>query len=54
MKEEKILFVKQLLNSLSKKLKELNKAKEDNEPKKFNNLKKETIKINNQIGNLIK
>jgi len=54
MKEENILFVKQLLNSLNDKLKELNKAKEDNEPKKFSDLKNETIKINNQIGNLIK
>jgi hypothetical protein len=54
MKEENIVFIKQLLNSLENKLEELNKAKEDNDPKKFSELKKEILKINNQIGNLIK
>ncbi len=54
MKEENLIFVKQLINSLDKKLKNLANAKEENDPKKFNDLKKECLKLNEQIGNLIK
>ena len=54
MKEEKIIFVKQMINSLTKKLEDLSKAREENDPNKFNDLKKDCIKLNEQIGDLIK
>ena len=54
MKEENLIFVKQLINSLNKKLKDLAKAKEENDPRKFNDLKKVCLKLNEQIGDLIK
>ena len=54
MKEEKLIFVKQMINSLDKKLKDLSEAREENDPNKFNDLKKECLKLNEQIGDLIK
>ncbi len=54
MKEENLIFVKQLLNSLEKKMKELAEAKKENDPRKFNEIKKECLKLNGQIGELIK
>ena len=53
MKEENMIFIKQLINSLEKKIKEMKLAKEENDPRKFSDLKKEALKLNDQIGGLI-
>jgi hypothetical protein len=54
MEKEAIVFVKQLINSLERKLGDLGKAKEENDPRGFNDLKKECFEIQRQIEDLIK
>lgn len=53
MKPEVAPFVKQLLEKLEKNILKLEKAKEDNDPREFNEIKKECFKIHEEIGKLL-
>lgn len=53
MKEDGIIFVKQLLEKLEDNVKKLEKAKEDNEPREFNELKKKSFDIHKEIEGLL-
>jgi hypothetical protein len=54
MERESISFVKQLLDELESNLNQLEKAKKDNDPREFNEIKKKTFDIEKELGNLIK
>ena len=54
MDEEKIVFVKQMLASLEKNIKELESLKKNNDPRKFNEVKKDSFDIHLEIEKLIK
>lgn len=53
MKEEGIIFVKQLLEKLEGNVKELEEKREDNEPREFNELKKKSFDIHKKIEELL-
>ena len=53
MKEDGIVFVKQLLVKLEGNIVKLEKAKKDNEPRVFNELKKESFDIHKEIEGLL-
>jgi len=54
MEEEKIVFVKQMLKSLEKNIKELETLKKNNDPRKFNEVKKDSFNIHEEISKMIK
>jgi hypothetical protein len=54
MEKDAIVFVKQLVESLEVNLKKLEKAKKDNDPREFNDLKKKCFDIQKQIEDLVK
>lgn len=53
MEEDGIVFIKQLLLKFEKNIDKLEKAKENNEPRKFNELKKESFDIHKEIAGLL-
>jgi len=54
MERESIAFVKQLLEKLEKTVALLEVAKKENDPRKFNELKKSSFDIHQEIEKLIK
>lgn len=54
MEEEKITFIKQMLKSLEKNIKELEVLKKNNDPRKFNEVKKDSFNIHEEISKIIK
>lgn len=53
MKPDVAPFVKQLLGKLEENVAKLEKAKSDNDPRSFNEIKKECFKIHEEIEKLI-
>lgn len=53
MEQEKIPFIKQLLGKLEDNIRKLEKAKEDNDPRSFNEIKKNSFDIHEEINKLI-
>ncbi|MBN2880420.1 hypothetical protein JXM83_00035 [Candidatus Woesearchaeota archaeon] len=53
MKSEVAPFVKQLLGKLEENVAKLEKTKEDNNPRAFNDVKKECFKIHEEIEKLL-
>jgi hypothetical protein len=53
MKEEAIVFVKQLLNKLEQNVSLLEGAKEENDPRSFNDYKKNSFDVHQEIEKLI-
>lgn len=53
MERESIAFVKQLITKLEKNVAALEKAKKDNDPRLFNELKKTSFDIHQEIEKLI-
>lgn len=54
MEEDAITFVKQMIRLLERDLEKLFKAKEENDPRKFNDIKKRCMDTQKQIEDLIK
>ena len=54
MEKEKIIFIKQMLNSLENKIKELETLKKNNDPRRFNEVKKDSFNIHEEISKIIK
>lgn len=54
MDKEAIGFVKQLIEKVEKNVKKLEDAKENNDPRLFNDMKKKCFDLQNEIGKLIK
>jgi uncharacterized membrane protein (DUF106 family) len=48
-----INFLKQMLNELDEELNELERARDNNDPRKFSKIKKKCFDINKEISNLI-
>jgi len=53
MEKESITFIKQLLVKLEKNIAMLEKAKKDNDPRQFNELKKTSFDIHKEIERLL-
>ena len=54
MEKESIDFIEQLLRKLKDNISKLEKAKKDNDPRLFNEIKKDSFNTNNEIDKLIK
>ncbi len=53
MEKEKLDFIEQFLNELEGYVNELEKAKKENDPKQFNEIKKKSYHVNEEIKKLI-
>lgn len=54
MEKESIDFIEQLLRKLKDNISKLEKSKKDNDPRAFNEIKKDSFNTNNEIDKLIK
>lgn len=54
MNKDAIIFMKQFINKLEENVKKLEKAKKDNDPRGFSDLKKECFDIQKQMEKLMK
>lgn len=54
MEKESITFVNQLIGKLEENTKKLEQAKNDNDPRSFNQIKRDSFKIHEELGKLIK
>lgn len=52
--KEGIAFAKQLIEQIEKNVELLEKAKENNDPREFNEIKKKSFKLYEELGKLIK
>ena len=53
MEKESIDFIEQLLRKLKTNISKLEKAKENNDPREFNEIKKDSFNTNTEIDKLI-
>jgi len=54
MNKDAIIFMKQLISKLEENVKKLEKAKENNDPREFNDLKKQCFDIQKEMEKMIK